>query len=111
MLMNYHIGRLVFSSLCVGGFVAADIWWCSFSSTIAMMHGPINIRLKHCFYLVSKYLVNEQNEDSYKVLLLHNIKKGERPTSYLQDTEVGSKKLEHLILKLFPVVLLGSSRK
>ena len=30
MLMNYHIGRLVLSSLCVGVFVAADIWWCSF---------------------------------------------------------------------------------
>ena len=30
MLMNYHIGRLVLSSLCVGAFAAADIWWCSF---------------------------------------------------------------------------------
>ena len=30
MLMNYHIGRLVLSSLCVGAFVAADIWWCFF---------------------------------------------------------------------------------
>ena len=30
MLMNYHIGRLVLSSLCVGAFVAADIWWPSF---------------------------------------------------------------------------------
>ena len=28
--MNYHIGRLVLSSLCVGTFVAAGIWWCSF---------------------------------------------------------------------------------
>ena len=52
MLINYHIGRLVLSSLCVGVFAAADIWWCPFcrlkhfhSSTIAMMHGPINIRL------------------------------------------------------------------
>ena len=55
MLMNYHIGRLVLSSLCVGVFAAANIWWCSFcrlkhiklvfhSSTIAMMHGPINIK-------------------------------------------------------------------
>ena len=50
MLMNYHIGRLVLSSLCVGAFGAGDFWWCSFcrlklhSSTIAMMHGPINIR-------------------------------------------------------------------
>ena len=49
MLMNYHIGRLVLSSLCVGVFAATDIWWCSFCrlknypSTIAMMHGPINI--------------------------------------------------------------------
>jgi hypothetical protein len=30
VLMNYHIGRLVLSSLCVGAFVAAGIWWCSF---------------------------------------------------------------------------------
>ena len=86
VLMNYHVGRLVLSSLCVGVFAAADIWWCSFcrlkhycsvrrrllkmdilmsetywahnkwneiasdiklvfhSSTIAMMHCPINIR-------------------------------------------------------------------
>ena len=28
--MNYHIGRLVLSSLCVGAFVAVGIWWCSF---------------------------------------------------------------------------------
>ena len=30
MLMNYHIGRLVLGSLCVGAFGAAGIWWCSF---------------------------------------------------------------------------------
>ena len=30
MLMNYHIGRLVLCSLCVGACVAADLWWCSF---------------------------------------------------------------------------------
>ena len=30
MLMNYHIGRLVLSSLCVGPFSAARLWWCSF---------------------------------------------------------------------------------
>ena len=29
--MNYHIGRLVLSPLCVWAFVVADgIWWCSF---------------------------------------------------------------------------------
>ena len=27
---EYHICRLVLSSLCVGAFVAAGIWWCSF---------------------------------------------------------------------------------
>jgi len=30
VLMNYHIGRLVLSSLCVGDYVAVGIWWCSF---------------------------------------------------------------------------------
>ena len=30
MLMNYHIGRLVLSSLCVGAFGAAGFGWCSF---------------------------------------------------------------------------------
>ena len=30
MLMNYHVGRLVLSSLCVGAFVSVGIWWCSF---------------------------------------------------------------------------------
>ena len=28
--MNYHIGRLVLSSLCVGAFGAAGFRWCSF---------------------------------------------------------------------------------
>ena len=55
MLMSYHIGRLVLSSLCVRAFVAVGICWCSFygdiklvfhSSTIAMMHGPTNIKLE-----------------------------------------------------------------
>jgi hypothetical protein len=27
--MNYHIGRVVLSSLCVGVFGAAGFWWCS----------------------------------------------------------------------------------
>ena len=30
MLMNYHIGRLVLSSLCVGAFGAAGFLWRSF---------------------------------------------------------------------------------
>ena len=30
MLMNYHIGRLVLSSLCVGAFGAVGFMWCSF---------------------------------------------------------------------------------
>ena len=30
MLLNYHIGRLVLSSLCVGAFGAAGFRWCSF---------------------------------------------------------------------------------
>ena len=107
--MNYHIRRLVLSSLCVGAFDAAGFRWCSFcrlkhqstqriqnkttdvviqqhsrkllkmdilmsetcwahkkwnkiasdiklvfhSSTITMMHGPINIRLNFCLIQVS----------------------------------------------------------
>ena len=38
MLMNYHIGRLVLSSLCVGVFAAADIWWCSFCRLQVVIH-------------------------------------------------------------------------
>ena len=30
MLLNYHIGRLVLSSLCVGALGAAGFRWCSF---------------------------------------------------------------------------------
>ena len=30
MLMNYHIGSLVLSSLCVGAFGAGGVRWCSF---------------------------------------------------------------------------------
>ena len=33
MLMNYHIGRLVLSSLCVGDFAAAEIWCSKNSNT------------------------------------------------------------------------------
>ena len=29
MLLNYYIGRLVLSSLCVGAFDAAGFRWCS----------------------------------------------------------------------------------
>jgi hypothetical protein len=35
--MNYHIGRLVLSSLCVGAFVAADIWWFSFRCVLELL--------------------------------------------------------------------------
>ena len=34
--MNYHIRRFVLSSLCVGAFVAAGIWWCSFYYVLNM---------------------------------------------------------------------------
>ena len=44
MLLNYHIGRLVLSSLCVGDFVAADIWWCSFCRLKLQPDGYINVR-------------------------------------------------------------------
>ena len=30
VLMNYHIGRPVLSSLCVGALGAGGFWWCSF---------------------------------------------------------------------------------
>ena len=48
MLMNYHIGRLVLSSLCVGAFGAAGFWWCSFCrlcSYIYIINIYINILL------------------------------------------------------------------
>ena len=66
VLLNYYIGRLVLSSLCVGNLVqlglsgarfagwstahknwnkiASDIKLVFYSSTITMMHGPIDIR-------------------------------------------------------------------
>jgi len=45
VLVNYHIGRLVLSSLCVGDFGAAGFMWCSFC------------RLKHnlCFSLQNEH--------------------------------------------------------
>jgi len=45
--MNYHIGRLVLSSLCVAVFAAADIWWCSCC------------RLKHWRFLKMDILMSE----------------------------------------------------
>ena len=49
MLMNYHIGRLILSSLCVGAFGAARFRWFSFcgnSSTQSQApdDGYINVR-------------------------------------------------------------------
>ena len=61
MLMNYHIGRLVLSSLSVGAFGTAGFWWCSFcrlkhNCSVHVVcggsHGPINIKCfsnKICF--------------------------------------------------------------
>ena len=47
MLMKYHIGRLVLSSLCVGAFVAAGIWWYSFCRLMLLYFKllPFSIRL------------------------------------------------------------------
>ena len=53
MLMNYHIGRPVLSSLCVGVFVAAGIWWCSFC------------RLKQCFSLTFSMTFSTVRKDIY----------------------------------------------
>ena len=48
--MNYHIGRLVLSKLCVGAFAAADIWWCSCCRVLQpATRTPPNIsRSKNC---------------------------------------------------------------
>ena len=46
MLMNYHIGRLVLSSLCIGSFVAAGIWWCSFCRLKQILHRHIILLVK-----------------------------------------------------------------
>ena len=59
MLLNYHIGRLVLSSLCVGDLVRLVLGGVRFAGwslqnehhpkpIIAMMHGPINIRFWYC---------------------------------------------------------------
>jgi hypothetical protein len=44
--MNYHIGRLVLSSLCVGAFVVADIWWCLFCRLQPAKQTPTKRRTK-----------------------------------------------------------------
>ena len=38
MLMNYHIGRLILSSLRVGAFGALGFRWCSFCITDVVIH-------------------------------------------------------------------------
>ena len=40
--MNYHIGSLVLSSLCVGAFGAAGSWWCSFCRLKPAKRAPPN---------------------------------------------------------------------
>ena len=47
MLVNYHIGRLVLSSLCVGAFGAAGFWWCSFCSWSFIRQRLIIFRKTH----------------------------------------------------------------
>ena len=42
MLMNYHIGRLVLSSLCVGALGAGGFWWCSFCRLKPVKRTPPN---------------------------------------------------------------------
>ena len=50
MLMNYHIGRLVLSSLCVGAFVAAGIWWCSCCRLKPATRNKITSDIKFVFH-------------------------------------------------------------
>ena len=59
MLLNYHISRLVLSSLCVGDFVwlvVSGVRIASGSTTITKMHGPINIKYwrNKCVFLQQK---------------------------------------------------------
>ena len=44
MLLNYHIGRFVLVSLCVGDLVRLGLSSICVAGWITMMHGPINIR-------------------------------------------------------------------
>jgi len=44
-LMNYHIGRLVLSSLCVGAFGAAGFRWCSFCKLKPAKRTPFILQL------------------------------------------------------------------
>ena len=66
MLLNYHIRRIVLSSLCVG-----ELEWLGLSSARVagtMMHGPINIRL-----LIRAYkAVRDHNPYEYNLLITNN---------------------------------------
>ena len=58
MLLNYHIGRLVLSSLCVGAFVVAGIWWCSFcrlkhNKLITYVFNSLNAELNSICHLLA----------------------------------------------------------
>ena len=44
MLLNYHIGRLVLSSLCVGRFGVAGFWMVFVLQAEAPDDGYINVR-------------------------------------------------------------------
>ena len=76
MLLNYHIGRLVLSSLCVGDLVRmvlsgarfADIKLVIHSSNITMLHGPINIRLTYFILMpTSHHPVNTLHFDNKNI--------------------------------------------
>ena len=61
MLMNYHIGRLVLSSLCVGDFGAAGFRWCSFCRL-----KPAK-RVKQSFWKIGIYILENAGSMSAHV--------------------------------------------
>ena len=67
--MNYHIGRLVLSSLHVGALVAVGIWWCSFCRLQPAKRTPPNTSRNQ-----SSNTQRTENKTTYVVIHLHSRK-------------------------------------
>jgi hypothetical protein len=62
--MNYHIGRLVLSSLCVGPFGAAGFWWCSFCRL-----QPVTMDVKEIGFWGTHWINLAQDTDKWWALV------------------------------------------
>ena len=68
MLLNYHIGRLVLSSLCVGDLVWLGFEWCSFCRLQNEHHSNQLTNLTHKILFHNKFIIRL---DMFRAICAH----------------------------------------